>query len=91
MVSLQGRELTDGGEADPEAGADSPAPKAPEGEGRFTALDLGDKASVRSMLKMGTHLGLILLYSWLCENRPLFAHGTKHTSRDHFWFLALVR
>lgn len=47
-------------------------------------------SSIRTLLKSGTQLGVILLYSWWCENAPLFPHASKHGNFDTFWFLALV-
>lgn len=46
--------------------------------------------SINDFLKMMTELGLILLYSWICEYQPFYTHGQKHTTKDHFWFLALI-
>mmetsp|Transcript_3255 Transcript_3255/g.4927 ORF Transcript_3255/g.4927 Transcript_3255/m.4927 type:complete len:540 (-) Transcript_3255:336-1955(-) len=31
-----------------------------------------------------------MFYSWICENKPIFEHATKHYSRDVFWFITLI-
>jgi hypothetical protein len=69
---------------------DAATPGEKANVGRVTALDVHQPASVKALLQMGTQLGILLLYSWVCEFRPFQAHGSKHADRDQFWFLALV-
>mmetsp|Transcript_7836 Transcript_7836/g.17117 ORF Transcript_7836/g.17117 Transcript_7836/m.17117 type:complete len:954 (+) Transcript_7836:600-3461(+) len=51
------------------------------------------KATRQSILKLSYEfcaLGVILLYCWLCENRPFFDHASKEHIPDFFWFICFV-
>ncbi len=54
--------------------------------GRVGALD-NSIASVIEALSMGFELGAILLFSWCCENVPLWPHNEKFGSNLIFWGL----
>lgn len=76
---MPGANDTPGAVAKPEA----PAKK------HMTALTMTTE-SLKLFLRMSSQFGLILLYSWVCENQPFYDHGSKVSNADHFWFLALI-
>lgn len=55
-----------------------------------TAMDINSTASVKDCLTDISWLGLIMLYSWWCENRPAYPHGGKSHDADVFWFCLLI-
>ncbi len=48
------------------------------------------RSSIQLLFSQLSEFGAILLYSWLCENAPVFEHGKKWHSRDFFWFVTFV-
>jgi N-acetylneuraminate 9-O-acetyltransferase len=57
---------------------------------RSRALDLRNFASVYALLHHLTIFGAILLYAYLCEHHPPFAHSSKSYDRDEFFFLTAL-
>ncbi|EJK76580.1 hypothetical protein THAOC_01646 [Thalassiosira oceanica] len=57
---------------------------------RSAPLDASSLPSVYALLVHSTSLGLILLYSYLCENHPPHHHGTKTYDRDEFFFWTVL-
>jgi len=57
--------------------------------GRIEAVKCS-RGSLVTLMGYLAQLGGILMYSWFCENMPVFDHGKKSYSRDVFWFITLV-
>mmetsp|Transcript_4981 Transcript_4981/g.9501 ORF Transcript_4981/g.9501 Transcript_4981/m.9501 type:complete len:661 (-) Transcript_4981:124-2106(-) len=75
-------------ESKPEAKGAS-APKAKPKKKKVQAVTC-TRESISLLMKSLGEFGGILLYSWFCENRPIFEHATKSYSRDIFWFITLI-
>lgn len=54
------------------------------------ALDVTSLPSIYSLLYNSTVFGLILFYSYLCENHPPYFHEEKNYDRDEFFFWTML-
>lgn len=57
---------------------------------RSSALDIRNFCSVYTLLHHLSVFGVILLYAYLCEHHPPFAHSGKSYDRDEFFFLTAL-
>jgi hypothetical protein len=57
---------------------------------RAAGLDVRSFASIYTLLVHTSIFGLILLYAYLCEHHPPYAHSEKSYDRDEFFFLTAL-
>ncbi|KAL7554372.1 hypothetical protein ACHAWF_017824 [Thalassiosira exigua] len=61
-----------------------------EGGGESRPLDLASLPSAYGFLRRSSAFGLILLYSYVCENHPPHFHEEKTYDRDEFFFWTIL-